>query len=206
MIDSDPMRFIGFRALLSSESDFELQSMSLSEIGTHREVDVVLVGRPPGKSVSEVVTTMKVIRPDLDVIVTGVNLDDSAILKAIVAGAKGCIDETASISEFVRAIRIVLAGSVWAPRRVLAMFVEQAYQPSGHGVPVGQRPFTTREKQVLRMLVTGCTNKDIATPLGIAERTVKAHIAKLLRKVGVPNRVMLSIHAITHTLVAPVEP
>jgi DNA-binding CsgD family transcriptional regulator len=184
VIDSDPMRFVGFRVLLGSESDFELESVSLTEIGIHQKVDVVLVGRQ-----------------DLDVIVTGRSLDDAAILKAFAAGAKGCLDEAASVGEFVRAIRTVLAGSVWAPRRVLAMFVEQASQSSGHGFSVGQRPFTIREQEVLRMLVAGCTNKDIATPLGIAERTVKAHIAKLLQKVGVSNRVMLSMHAITHSLV-----
>jgi DNA-binding NarL/FixJ family response regulator len=131
VIDSDPLRFVGFRALLSSESDFELESVSLTEIGTHQEVDLVLVGRHPGKSVIEVLTTMKILCPDLDVIVTGCSLDDAAILKAITAGAKGCVDEAASVGEFVRAIRTVLAGSVWAPRRVLAMFVEQASRSSG---------------------------------------------------------------------------
>jgi DNA-binding NarL/FixJ family response regulator len=205
VIDSNPLRFVGFRALLSSESDFELQSVSLAEIGSHQKVDVVLVGRHPGKSVVDVLNTMKVLRPDLDVIVTGCNLDDATILKFITAGAKGCVDEAASVSEFVRAIRTVLGGSVWAPRRVLAMFVEKAYRSSGHGVSAGQRPFTSREKEVLRMLVAGCTNKDIAAPLGIAERTVKAHVAKLLRKVGVSNRVMLSMHAITHSLVASID-
>jgi DNA-binding NarL/FixJ family response regulator len=202
VIDNDPLRFVGFRALLSSESDFELQSVSLTEIGVHQGVDIALLGRHPGKSVIDVLTTLKVLRPGLDVIVTGCNLDDAAILKAIAAGAKGCVDEAASVGEFVRAIRIVLAGSVWAPRRILAMFVEQAYRFSGHGVSLGERPFTSREKEVLGMLVAGCSNKDIAAPLGIAERTVKAHVAKLLRKVGVPNRVMLSVHAITHSLVA----
>ena len=83
------------------------------------------------------------------------------------------------------------------------MFVEQAYRSSGHGISVGQRSFTIREKEVLTMLVAGCTNREIAAPLGIEERTVKAHVAKLMRKVGMPNRVMLSVHAITHSLVAP---
>src|ERR1035438_3245863 len=92
-----------------------------------------------------------------------------------------------------------------APRQVLSMFVEQAYRSSGHGVSAGQRPFTGREKEVLGMLVAGCSNKEIAAPLGIEERTVKAHIAKLMRKVGVPNRVLLSVHAITHSLVASRE-
>jgi DNA-binding NarL/FixJ family response regulator len=55
------------------------------------------------------------------------------------------------------------------------------------------------------MLVAGCSNKEIAVPLGIEERTVKAHIAKLMRKVGVVNRVMLSTHAITHSMVPSIE-
>ena len=102
----------------------------------------------------------------------------------------------------MRSIRIVHSGSVSAPRRVLAKFVEQTYNTSGRGVSLGERPFTSREKEVLQMLVAGCSNKEIAGPLGIEERTVKAHVAKLMRKVGVPNRVTLSVHAITHSLVS----
>jgi len=201
VIDSDPVRFVGFRALLSTESDFELQSVALAEIGTNQKVDVVLLGSHPGKSVIDVLTTVKALRPGLDVIVTGCNLDDAAILNALSAGAKGCVDETASVGELVRAIRTVLMGSVWAPRRVLSMFVDQTYRSSDQRVIANRRPFTSREKEVLGMLVAGCSNKEIAAPLGIEERTVKAHVAKLLRKVGVSNRVMLSVHAITHALV-----
>jgi DNA-binding NarL/FixJ family response regulator len=61
--------------------------------------------------------------------------------------------------------------------------------------------FTDREKEVLELLVAGHANKEIGAVLGIEERTVKAHVAKLLRKVGVDNRVTLSVHAITHSLV-----
>ena len=52
--------------------------------------------------------------------------------------------------------------------------------------------FTDREKEVLELLVAGHANKEIGAALGIEERTVKAHVAKLLRKVGVDNRVTLS--------------
>src|ERR1035438_5459770 len=155
VIDSDPLRFLGFRALLSSESDFDLQSLSLAEIGTHQEINVVLLGSDLGRNVLDVLTTMKALRPGLDVIVTGCGLDNDAILKAIAAGAKGCVDEAAPVGELVRAIRIVRAGSIWAPRQVLSMFVEQAYRSSGHGVSAGQRPFTGREKEVLGMRSDG---------------------------------------------------
>jgi DNA-binding NarL/FixJ family response regulator len=202
VIDCDPLRFLGFCALLSSESDFELQSVPLTEIATHQDVRVGLLGSPPGRSVLEALTTLKRLCPSLDVIVTGCNMDDAAIQKVIAAGAKGCIDETISVTEFAQAIRIVQAGSVWAPRRVLAALVEQAYISSEPGRSLARRPFTNRETEVLAMLVSGCSNKEIAAPLGIEERTVKAHVAKLMRKVGVPNRVMLGVHAITHSLVA----
>jgi len=61
--------------------------------------------------------------------------------------------------------------------------------------------FTDREKEVLELLVAGRSNKEIGAVLGIEERTVKAHVAKLMRKVGVQNRIALSVHAITHNLV-----
>lgn len=204
VVESDPLRFVGFRALLSAEADFDVQSVTLAEIDA-RQPDIVLLGSHSGRNAVDVLCTLKALRPDLDVIVTGLNLDDDVMLQAIAAGAKGFVDETAPVSELARAIRHVRTGSVWAPRRILFMFVEQAYRFSGHGVALGQRSFTVREKEVLKMLVAGCSNKEIARPLGIEERTVKAHVAKLMRKVGVSNRISLSVHAITHALLPSVD-
>jgi len=80
------------------------------------------------------------------------------------------------------------------------MFIELATtQPKQ--MPPGAN-VTEREKQVLKMLVAGLSNKEIGRPLGIVERTVKAHIAKMMRKVGVHNRIELSVHAVTHSLVS----
>ncbi len=117
-----------FGALLSAKADFEFQSVALAEISTKREVDVVLLGGHPGKSIIDALATVKAIRPGL-VIGTGCNLNDAAILNAVSAGAKGCVDEAASAGELVQAIRTVLTGSVWVPRRVLSMFVDQATDP-----------------------------------------------------------------------------
>ncbi len=61
--------------------------------------------------------------------------------------------------------------------------------------------FTDREGQVLHLLVAGHSNREIGAELRIEERTVKAHVAKLMRKVGVENRVALSVHAIRHALI-----
>ncbi len=202
VVESDPLRFIGFRSLFDTEPDLELVSYSLAELGTHTDVDLVLLGSRNGQNLFELMAGMKAARPDLRIIVTGSGVDDETILKAIAAGAKGYVDEAASPADFVQAIRMVNQGSVWAPRRVLSIFIERVTSSPGRIFPAGRVSFTDREKEVLELLVVGRSNKEIGAALSIEERTVKAHVAKLMRKVGVQNRIALSVHAITHSLVA----
>ena len=201
VVESDPLRFVGFRALFDSEPDFELNAASLPEISVERNIDLVLLGSRGGQNLFDQMASLKATRPDLKIIVTGSGIDDETVLKAIASGAKGYVDEAATPAEFVQAIRVVHQGSVWAPRKVLSMFIERVTSSPGRIFPAGRVTFTDREKEVLEMLVAGRSNKEIGAALGIEERTVKAHVAKLMRKVGVQNRIALSVHAITHSLV-----
>jgi DNA-binding NarL/FixJ family response regulator len=201
VVESDPLRFIGFRALFDDEPEFELSASTVAEIATKGEVDLILLGSRGGLNLFDVMASLKASRPDLRIIVTGAGADDETILKALAAGAKGYVDEAATPSEFTTAIRIVNQGSVWAPRRVLSTFIERVTASPGRIFPAGRVTFTDREKEVLELLVAGRSNKEIGSALGIEERTVKAHVAKLMRKVGVQNRIALSVHAITHSLV-----
>jgi DNA-binding NarL/FixJ family response regulator len=202
-VESDPLRFVGFRALFNTEPDLELVSASLADLGQLQNIDLVLLGNRGGQNLYDITASMKAVGPDLRIIVTGSGMDDESVLKAIAAGAKGYVDEAASPAEFIQALRIVNQGSVWAPRRVLSTFIERVSSSPGRIFPAGRINFTDREKEVLEMLVAGRSNKEIGSPLGIEERTVKAHVAKMMRKVGVQNRIALSVHAITHSLVAP---
>ena len=200
VIDSDPLRFAGYCAFLSSESDFELNCVSMTEIQTLQSIDVVLLSKQPGRNLFEMLAGVKERQPHLRVILTARGVDDHFILSALEHGAKGCVDEVASAEDLTCAIRIVHDGSVWAPRRVFAAFIERA---SRIGKTLERQPITSREREVLEMLVAGRSNKEIALPLGIEERTVKAHVSKLMRKVGVHNRIMLSVHAVENSLVLP---
>lgn len=201
VVESDPLRVVGFRALLESESDLVLVSVPLLEVATTDGIDIVLLGSRTGQNLFDVMAGLKAARPDLRILVTGSGADDETILKAVAAGAKGYVDEAASPNEFIQAIRIVHSGSVWAPRRVLSMFIERVTSHPARIFPAGRVTFTDREKEVLELLVAGRSNKEIGSALSIEERTVKAHVAKLMRKVGVQNRIALSVHAITHSLV-----
>ena len=201
VVESDPLRFVGFRALFDSEPDLELISASLPELGALVNVDLVLLGNCNGQNLFDLMTGIKATRPDLRIIVTGSGMDEETILKAIASGAKGYLDEAASPIEFVQAIRTVNQGSVWVPRHLLAILIERVSAVPGRIFPVSHTAFTVREKEVLKMLVEGRANKEIGAALGIEVRTVKAHVAKLMRKVGVENRIALSVKAITRSLV-----
>ncbi len=118
VVESDPLRFVGFRALFDSEPDFELVSAALPDISVMQDIDLVLLGNRSGQNLFDVMASLKAARPDLKIIVTGAGMDEETILKAIASGSKGYVDEAASAAEFVQAIRVVHQGSVWAPRRL----------------------------------------------------------------------------------------
>jgi DNA-binding NarL/FixJ family response regulator len=142
------------------------------------------------------------LRPDLRLVVIGPENDDEVILAAIGAGAKAYLRANAKPAEVEQAIEIVSQGSIWAPRRLLSVFVDRVTRPAPRPPAQSAVQFTAREKEVLRLLIAARSNREIARTLGIEERTVKAHVAKLMRKVGVENRIALSIYAITNSVVS----
>jgi DNA-binding NarL/FixJ family response regulator len=170
---------------------------------TQQNIDLVLLGDRSSQKLFDVLASWKAPHPHLQIVVTGSDMDEETILLAIASGAKGYLDASASPADFVRATRIVSQDSVWAPRRVLSTFIERVSSSAERSFPAGNASFTDREQQVLEMLVGGRSNKEIGAPPGIGERTVKAHVAKLMHKIGVQNRIALSVHAITHSLVSP---
>ena len=64
VVESDPLRFVGFRALFDTESDFELISASLPDIGTQQNIDLVLLGNRSGQNLFDVMASLKAVRPD----------------------------------------------------------------------------------------------------------------------------------------------
>jgi len=103
VVASDPLRLVGFRALFDSESGFELVSASLPDIGGLQSIDLVLLSNGSAQKVFDLIGSLKATHPDLRIIVTGSG-DEESILKAIVAGAKGYVDDAASPAEFVQAV------------------------------------------------------------------------------------------------------
>jgi DNA-binding NarL/FixJ family response regulator len=167
-------------------------------------LQMVLLGLHNPTESFELLARLKAARPRLRLVVMGSETDDETIISAIGAGAKGYLEETATPEQVKQCVEVVASGSIWAPRRVLSAFVDRMLHASEKPVLRHGFQFTERERAVLRLLVAARSNREIAEALGIEERTVKAYVARLMRKVGVENRIALSIHAASRSL-APDE-
>jgi DNA-binding NarL/FixJ family response regulator len=200
VIDDDPLRMAGLRSILQVDPSFCLIATSISLIAANRNVCIVMLRRSGGLFL-DTIAEWRVLRPDIKVVVTAADADDESILNAVASGAKGYVDEAALIPELVEALHTVHSGSVWLPRRIISMIIERSGLLS-HDLRAGSFSPTARQKQVLKMLVEGRSNKEIGSPLGIKERMVKTHLANLMHKVGVKNRIALSVFAIRYSLVS----
>ena len=203
VVESDPLRFLGFRAIFSSEPDFQIRASTVASLLKFPNEDVVLMTTNKGPAFYAAMSAFKSVRPSARILVTGPGSDDDDILRALLAGAKGYIPEDATAADFIQAIRAVHSGSVWAPGRVLSLFIERVTASVRKTAPLEEDKISEREREVLRLLVAGRSNREIGQQLKIEERTVKAHVAQLMRKVGVQNRIALSVHAVTHSLLSP---
>ena len=195
LIATDALRIMGLRAILGDGEVCEIVQLSPPMSAASAGLDLALVDSPSDGDVLELVVTFRRLRPQLPVIVLGVETAAEHIERVIGAGAKGYLSHAANEAELRMAIEVVRDGSVWAPRKVMARLLETSRQDPV-GAPVVPVKFTSRELEVLHLLVLGHPNREIASALGVDEGTVKAHMGRLMRKAGVDNRTALTMRAI----------
>ncbi|HEX6902981.1 MAG TPA: response regulator transcription factor [Thermoanaerobaculia bacterium] len=128
-------------------------------------------------------------QPEIGIVILTTADAEAEVLTAIEAGARGYVAKTSHKEEFLEAIRRVACGEAWLPphltSRLLAHFKPR---PAAEAL-------TSREQDVLTLLVRGWSNSDIARELGISVITVRTHVSHVLGKLGVSNRVEAILHA-----------
>lgn len=200
LIATDPLRILGLETIFA-DGNVEVLPLSMPGGLDIPGVSVVLIDAACTDHLFELLETFRRTRPHLRLIVIGLEESHDFIQRVIGAGAKGYLSHSARENEIRLAVEIVSDGSVWAPRKVLARLLEASTAES-YAAPAEPK-FTEREEQVLRLLVAGRPNRDIAEALGIDAATVKAHVGRLMRKVGVENRIALTMQAVSRKLVTP---
>ena len=189
LVMTDPLRLLGLQAIFDADTRLELVALTVPSTLDLNGFGLLILDAGCTEHFFELLAGFRRKYARLKVIVVGSDGDPEYVQRVIGAGAKGYLTHQARESEIRMAIEIVLDGSVWAPRKVLAKLLEST-KPA---VPTQNPKITAREAEVLRLLVTGRANREIATSLGIDEVTVKAHVGRLMRKMGVANRIALTM-------------
>ncbi len=208
LADDQPLVRTGLRMILSAEPDLEVvgeapDGRAAVTLCADLHPDVVLmdVRMPHVDGIEATRRVTAVADPPRVLVLTTFDLDE-VVYDALRAGASGFLLKDASEDRLTNAIRVVAeGGSLFAPsvtRRLIEEFARRSPAPTSQ-----LSNLTGREAEVLRLMARGLSNLEIGQTLFLSENTVKTHVARVLMKLGVRDRVQAVVLAYESGLVRP---
>jgi DNA-binding NarL/FixJ family response regulator len=198
IVDDHALVRRGLEQLISSASDLDLVGAAVDgeeavRLASELEPDVILMDLSM-PLLDGVDATRRIIaeRPGVHVVVLTSFDDQRRILDALGAGATGYLLKDAEPDEVLAAIRTAMDGGSPLDPRAARVLVDARREQAP------ARSLSPREEEVLRLLASGLANKQIARRLGIAERTVKAHLTSVFQQLGVTDRTQAALWAREH--------
>lgn len=164
---------------------------AIAQIRKHQPAITLIDLRLPRLSGVEVIQRIRMENPQARFIVLTTYDGDEDIYRALQAGARGYLLKDMVGDSLLDAIRAVHAGQRRIPPEVANRLAERMFRSE----------LSAREMEVLRLIVKGKSNKEIASELGVAEGTVKIHINNLLSKLGVSDRTQATTFALQHGII-----
>ena len=203
--DDQQLLRAGFRVILQSEPGIEVvgeaeDGVDAIEKARTLRPDVVLMDIRMPKLDGLAATEHLMTFPDAPRVVVLTTFDENKyVVRALRAGAYGFLLKDAPASRLVAAVRAAAGGDALIEPSITRRLVEQfAAGPSGDepaGIPAAVAALTERELEVLRLVARGLSNAEIAGEMVVAESTVKTHVARMLAKLGVRDRVQAVVLA-----------
>jgi DNA-binding NarL/FixJ family response regulator len=209
LVDDQELIRSGLRRILRRRSGFEVVaecadgSEVLAALAGH-SVDVILMDLRM-KDVDGVEAT-RLVRSDTanpPVLVLTTFDDDELVLAALRAGARGYLLKDVTLHELVGAVETLAAGGTLMRPAItdrLLRALREGEAPATEGPEQRLAPLTDRERDVLRLLAAGLSNREIAQALSLAEGTVKNHVSSVLMKLGTRDRTRAVLRALHHGL------
>jgi len=193
LADDHPIVRDGLAAILGTQADFAVVGQASTgaeavQLATRLTPDVILLDlEMPEMDGVEALRHIRAACPEARIIVFTAFDSDERIVSAVQAGAKGYLLKGAPREELFKAIRVVSeGGSLLQP--VVASKLLDHISHQNQFDPLQVEALTEREKDVLKLMAQGRSNKEIAGALTISERTVKFHVSSILGKLGAGNR------------------
>ncbi len=165
----------------------------------HRPDLILLDVRMPESDGLSCLARIKIDLPDTPVVMFSTYDNPTYVARAVALGAAGYVLKSSTRDQIISAITTAASGeTIWTRDELRRVTGALAAPRSGADIDV---PLTKREKEVLKQLAFGLTNKEIAQALGISYETVKEHVQHILRKIGVSDRTQAAVWAVRQQLV-----
>lgn len=190
----------GLRTLITSEKDLALIGEAAGGLEAIEKVhqlspDVLVLDiSMPDKDGIEVIRALKEEGKTCAILVLTVHEDEALLRESIRLGAAGYILKHAAESELISAIRSVFRGELYIHPKMIRSLLQPEPTTDAPALSSAEK-LTSREEDVLKLIVQGYTNKQVADELGISIRTVEGHRANLTDKLGIRSRVDLLRYA-----------
>ncbi len=201
LVDDHAVVRQGLRSFLELQPDIEVVGEAASaanaiELAGRLAPDVVLMDlvMPEGNG-EGAVRTLREVAPAVRVLVLSSYLDDTRVFAALQAGAAGYLVKDVQPDALADGIRQVSRGLPVLAPQVAARLMRPTTEPP----PLAD--FTQRERDVLKLVAEGLSNREIAGRLFISEKTVKTHVSHVLQKLGVADRIQAALLAVRRRLV-----
>jgi len=188
---------VGVKTIINMQPDMTVVGEATNgaqavELYRKHHPDITLMDmRMPGMSGLEAIIAIRAEQPDSRIIALSTYGGDEDIRRALQAGVRAYLTKDVLHDELIRAIHAVQAGGKYLPAAVTAV-LEASSLPAG---------LSSREMDVLSLIVKGHGNKQIAHELSIAEHTVKNHVKSILNKLGVDDRTQAATAAIQRGII-----
>lgn len=200
LIEDQALMRQGLRSLLQLTPDIAVVGEAADgerglQVVAETQPDVVLLDlRMPRLDGLATLRAMGEPRPAVLVLTT---FDDEAVVPALQAGAQGYLLKDVTLEHLVAAIRTVAQGGTMVQPGITDTLLRRvgATQPNGAGVDLFE-PLTPREVEILRLVVGGYANREIAAALYLTEGTVKNYVSRILDKLGVRDRTRAALRGL----------
>lgn len=197
LVENHPLIRLGVRAVIGERDDIEIIGEADNAIDGFRLFnemmpDITILGlRFPDSCTIDDLDNYFVITSTAKIIVLAEHSGDAEITRALKKGAKGFICKDVTPEDLITSIKTVASGKKYVSDDIARVLTES----------LGKEELTPTESSVLRMIVGGMSNKEIAFAMDVSENTVKTHIQNIFGKIGVSDRTSAATTAIKRGLV-----
>ncbi len=200
VVDDHPMTVQGFIHVLTSSGDYNLVATgrssedAVSIVASHHPDVIVIDLAIPGNAITTI-AQIAIRHPRTKIIAFTAAPGVEYAVNALEAGARGYVSKTCAVEELLEAVRAVTAGETYVSQNFATRVIAALRNASVRKIASQALKLSAREDQIVRLLLHGKTNKEIAAQLAISEKTVKHYMTILMQKLNARNRVEAVIAA-----------